>query len=176
MTHIILEKTGAFNGPYTEDAANQALGDIGGMILEVPTDKVSYDEFGELKIDLTVAEWKQVAEKATNKAADAYRQKFVPDELAEEYKIKEAAALAHLSGTATTGQTAMLAAENTDLNAQANIIIAKAAAFAQIWPLIIGMRTQTNAAIRAAKSFKAIIEILQNSQTNAAKQFAELNT
>lgn len=176
MSFIILEKTGAFNGPYTEDAANQALADIGGMILEVPADKVSYDELGELKVDLTVVEWKQVAEIATNKAANAYRQKFVPDELAEEYKIKEAAALAHLAGTANTGQTAMLAAENTDLDAQANIIISKAAAFAQIWPLIITMRTQTNAAIRVAKSFKAIIKILQNSQTQAAEQFAELNT
>ncbi len=173
MNFIILNQEGLFDGPYTEENMSQALAINGGMALEIPLDKISYDDKGELSPNLSLDEWKKTAEKAINKAAHSYRQNFVPDVLTEEYKIKEAAAQAYLKNIATDEQIAILTANHTDAEKEADAIIAKASEFNQIWPLIIAKRMQSNKAVRAAESIEAILDILKQSQKEACQIFEE---
>lgn len=165
MSFIILNQEGLFDGPYNKDALDQALAISGGVALEIPLDKINYDnEKGEMRIDLSLDEWKTAAEKAINKAAYDYRQKFVPDALIEEYKIKEIAAQAYLDDKATDEQIAILDTNDTNIETEAKAISQKAKAFSEIWPLIIAKRMQSNKAIRRAENKEAILNILQKSQ------------
>lgn len=168
MSFIILNQEGLFDGPYNKDALDQALAISGGVALEIPLDKINYDnEKSEMRIDLSLDEWKTAAEKAINKAAYDYRQKFVPDALIEEYKIKEIAAQAYLDDKATDEQIAILDTNDTNIETEAKAISQKTKAFSEIWPLIIAKRMQSNKAIRRAENKEAILNILQKSQIEA---------
>lgn len=87
------------------------------------------------------------------------------------WTVKEAAAVAHLAGTATADQTAMLQAEAnqtgetlTDLS---NAILSNATAFRQIAGSIAGLRRATKVALEAESDPVNYTAILQSAQASA---------
>lgn len=121
---------------------------------------------------------KQSAETNINIYADNYRKKFVPNELKEEYALKEVAARAYEDNLATEKQITLLSVEAEALGIgiedHASAIINQANLLADIWALIIQIRAEARLAVRAAKSQDELTAILESFEQKAAGKFALL--
>ncbi|MBG6160520.1 prophage DNA circulation protein [Labrenzia sp. EL_195] len=95
------------------------------------------------------------------------------------WTVKEAAAVAHLAGTATADQTAMLQAEASQtgetLTDLSNAILSNATAFRQIAGSIAGLRRATKAALEAESDPLNYTTILQSAQASADALATSLN-